>query len=422
MKPSEWKPPVIAVIGMGAGPQWLGGLALEWIGAAQILAGSARHLAQFDEHTGEKLFFKSPLSDSVEEIGRVSNTRRIAVICSGDPLFFGIGKTLAKRFGGERLVIIPNISSVQTLCAAICEPWDSAEAVSFHGQRGEGDMERVLEILQRGRKAAVLTDPQHTPQWIARELIQRGESQCRLIIGEDLGTESERVRSFLPSEAACLEFSPLNVLLVKPGSQVAGADLAGAPQRVFGFTEDAFERDAGMITKMEVRAVVLASLQLEQGQVLWDLGAATGSVSIEAARIARLQQVFAIEKAPARHAKLLRNLEKFGASRVKAICAEASGALAALPSPHRVFIGGSGADLGAILDTVSQRLLPDGIVVQTAVLLQTLERSTAFWKNQGFEVSIVQLQVNRSVPTGKELRLEALNPVFILSARRKCAG
>ena len=243
----------------------------EWIGAAQILAGSARHLAPFGEHTGEKLSFKSPLSESVEEIGRVSNTRRIAVICSGDPLFFGIGKTLAKRFGGERLVIIPNITSVQTLCAAICEPWDSVEAVSFHGQRGEGDMERVLEILQRGRKAAVLTDPQHTPQWIARELIQRGESQCRLIIGEDLGTESERVRSFLPPEAACLEFSPLNVLLIKPENPVAGADRADAPRRVFGFAEEAFERDAGMITKMEVRAVVLASLQLERGQVLWDL-------------------------------------------------------------------------------------------------------------------------------------------------------
>ena len=109
---------------------------------------------------------------------------------------------------------------------------------------------------------------------------------------------------------------------------------------------------------MEIRAVVLATLELEHGQVLWDLGAATGSVSIEAARIARLKQVFAIEKDPSRYAKLLRNLEKFGASRVKAICGEAPAPSSDLPSPDRVFIGGSGGDLGAILEGVSQRLLP----------------------------------------------------------------
>ncbi len=419
MKPADWKPPLIAVIGMGAGPQYLGGLALEWIGAAQVLAGSARHLEPFKDHAGEKLFFKSPLSQSVEEIARLSNTKRIAVICSGDPLFFGIGKTLVERLGRERIVIIPNVTSVQTLCAGICENWDSADAVSFHGHKGDTGMERVLEILEKGRKAAVITDPEHPPRWIARELIRSGLPECRLTIGEDLGTASERIRSFLPSEAADLEFSPLNVILIQPGGPAAGSEKSCTPQRIFGFEEEAFERDAGMITKMEVRAVVLASLQLEHGQVLWDLGAATGSVSIEAARIARLKQVFAIEKDPSRHAKLLRNLEKFGATRVRGICAEASGALGALPSPDRVFIGGSGSDLGAILDIVSQRLLPGGIVVQTAVLLQTLEKVSAFWENHGARVSIVQLQVNRSVPTGKELRLEALNPVFILSARRR---
>ena len=419
MKPSEWNPPLIAVIGMGAGPRCLGPEAIEWIGTAQILVGSARHLETFQDRPGEKFSFKSPLSESLEEIDRASKTKRVAVICSGDPLFFGIGKTLAEKFGGERLVIIPNVTSVQTLCARIRESWDSADTVSFHGLKGDAGMERVVEILQKGRKAAVLTDPRHTPEWIAQELIRSGLPECPLFIGEDLGSTSERIRSFLPSEAVCLEFSPLNVILIKPGGQVAEPEKSGAPQRVFGFGEEAFERDAGMITKMEVRAVVLASLELEHGQVLWDLGAATGSVSIEAARIARLKQGFAIEKDPSRHAKLLRNLEKFGASRVKAICGEAPGAIEGLPSPDRVFIGGSGGDLGAILKAVSPRLLPGGLVVQTAVLFQTMEKSVAFWETDGFRVSIVQLQVNRSVPTGKDLRLEALNPVFILSARRR---
>lgn len=419
MKPADWKPPLIAVIGLGAGPHCLGVQALEWIGSARVLVGSAKHLESFKDHPAEKLPFKSPFSESVEEIGRVSENTRVALICSGDPLFFGIGKTLAERFGKERLFVIPNVTSVQTLCARICESWDSADAVSFHGLKGDGSMERVVEILQKGRKAALITDPRHSPQWVARELLRLGMAECRLFIGEDLGTQSERIGSFSLREAADQEFSPLNVMLVLPGRVVAGSEKGCAQQRIFGFGEEAFERDAGMITKMEVRAVALATLCLEHGQVLWDLGAATGSVSIEAARIARLKQVFAIEKDPARHGMLVRNLEKFGPLPVKAICGEALEALCALPSPDRVFIGGSGKDLGDILETVSQRLLPGGIVVQTAVLFQTLEKAAAFWESRGFGVSIVQLQVNRSVPTGKDMRLEALNPVFILSARSR---
>ncbi len=414
MKPSDWQPPLIAAVGMGAGPQWLSALAVEWINAAQILVGGARHLDLFPTHAGEKISLKSPLSDSLEEIAVLSTSKRVAVLCSGDPLFFGIGSTLAKRFGRERLVIIPNVTSVQTLCARICESWHSVDAVSFHGLKGQTGIECILDILNRGRKAAVITDPGHTPQWIARELIRSGRSRCRLIIGEDLGTPSERVRAFPPSEAAGEEFSPLNVILVQPGEiGSCKADKAGI---VFGFAEEMFEREAGMITKMEVRAVVLASLQLGHGQILWDIGAATGSISVEAARIASLRRAFAVERNSSRYSKLLQNLEKFGASNVEAVNAGATEAVDALPSPDRVFIGGSGDELGDILDAVAKRLLPGGRVVQTIVLLQTLEKVSTFWRERGFEVSIIQLQVNRSIPTAKDVRLEALNPVFILSA------
>jgi len=416
LKPNDWKPPLITAIGMGAGPQWLGALAMEWIGRAQILAGSKRHLELFPNHAGEKLSLSSPLAESLEEIGRLSNTKRVAVLCSGDPLFFGIGGTLADRFGRERLLIIPNVTSVQSLCAMICESLDSVDAVSFHGRTGEAGIERVLDILHSGRKAAIITDPKHNPQWIARELVKSNQRQCKLIIGEDLGTSSERVRAFSPSEAAGEEFSPLNVVLVKLGGTILREGRTDMPEMVFGFGEEAFEREAGMITKMEVRAVVLAFLQLGHGQVLWDLGAATGSISVEAARIARLKCVYAIERNASRYSKLLRNLEKFGASQVEAVCASASQAMGALPAPDRVFIGGSGDDLDTILEAVADRLLPGGRIVQTVILLQTLEKVSAFWKKNNFEVSIVQLQVSRSVPTGIDLRFEALNPVFIVSA------
>ena len=417
LKPGEWQPPIIAAIGIGTGPQCLSALAVEWIHAAQVLTGGARHLELFPNHTGQKISLKSPISRSLEEIDRLSISKRVAVLCSGDPLYFGIGKTLANRFGSERLIMIPNVTSVQTLCARICDSWDSVESVSFHGRRGEGGIQCVLDILNRGRKAAVITDSGHSPKWIARELIQAGRSECKLIIGEDLGTPTERVRSFSPSEAAGEDFSSLNVILVQP-AETRSCKL-DEPGMVFGFGEEMFEREAGMITKMEVRAAVLALLQLGPGQILWDIGAATGSVSIEAARIAPLKRVFAVEKDSSRHSKLLRNLEKFRASEVEAVCAKASEAIGTLPAPDRVFIGGSGEDLDNILNTVAQRLLAGGRVVQTVVLLHTLEKVNAFWRERDFEVSIVQLQVNRSIPTAEYLRLEALNPVFIVSAWKR---
>src|SRR5208337_5586640 len=119
-----------------------------------------------------------PLSESLEDIARISVTKRIAVLCSGDPMFFGIGSTLARRFGKERLVIVPNITSVQTLCARICESLDKIDTVSFHGRKVETGIGRILDSLAGGRKVAVFTDPEHTPQWIARELAKSGHSEC----------------------------------------------------------------------------------------------------------------------------------------------------------------------------------------------------------------------------------------------------
>jgi precorrin-6Y C5,15-methyltransferase (decarboxylating) len=417
--PNEWKPPLIAAIGIGIGEQCLGALAAGWIGASHILASGARHLELIAGYTGDKLVLKAPLSERLDEIDSASKKKRLAVLCSGDPLFFGIGSTLVEKFGKERVLVIPNITSIQALCARVRESWDSIETVSFHGRKGATGVGRLISAVAGGMKVAVITDPTHTPQWIAAELIKSGLSECRLIVGEDLGAPSERVRSLSPSDAAGMDFAALNVVLVKPPDHTAAFDSSDQPGWVFGFAEDAFERESGMITKMEVRAVVLACLQLDPGQVLWDIGAATGSVSIEAGRLARLDRIFAVERNESRYSMLLRNLGKFGARRVEVFCATASEAIRTFADPDRVFIGGSGDDLDAILDAVSRRLLPGGRVVQTIVLLQTLEKVSAFWRSKGFDLSVVQLQVSRSVRTGNDLRLEALNPVFIVSAWRK---
>ncbi|MHC1724923.1 MAG: precorrin-6y C5,15-methyltransferase (decarboxylating) subunit CbiE [Syntrophobacteraceae bacterium] len=415
-EPDKWTPPLIAVVGLGAGPRSIGAEALEWITAAEVLVGGKRHLELFPEYRGRKVALKSPLSEGLEEIGRISQHHRTAVLASGDPLFFGIGKALAKAFGLEGLFIVPGVTSIQVLCARICEPWGRVECVSFHGREEPNQLDRLLHLLGEGRKVAVLTDPVHTPGWIARELIECGHGSCSLVVGEGLGSGSERIRSLSPSETVDEAFSPLNVVLIRPGER--DEIQADVPGQVFGFYEEAFDRDAGMITKMEVRAVTLALLGLGPGQIMWDLGAATGSVSIEAVRAARLKRVFAVEKNKSRYSKLCRNIEKFGVTSIEPVCSEASIAVPGLPDPDRVFIGGSGDDIGEILKVVERKLLPGGRVVQTIVLLETLEKVKSFWKDRGFEISVTHLQVSRSRPTGKDVRLEALNPVFIVSAWR----
>ncbi len=411
----KWNPPVIAVIGMGTGLENLGPKAMEWIAAAEVLVGGKRHLDLFPGHPGEKIPLASPLSEQLEKIGELAMQKRTAILASGDPLFFGIGRKLCATFGAERLVVFPNVTSVQHLCARMCIPWDGIETVSLHGRHDPRRIEGMFACVDSGRTIAVLTDPDHTPQWIAEELIRSGRSGCGMIVGEDLGSAKEKVRSFSPVHAAKESFSSLNVVLIRPSERTKETDAENAP--VFGFPEEAFEREAGMITKMEVRAVALASLQLGPGMTLWDLGAGTGSVSIEAARIAPLR-IFAVEKNEARYSQMLRNLENFGVSGIEAVCGSASDSIANFSAPDRVFIGGSGDDLEAILETVADQLLPGGRVVQTIVLLHTLEKVRNFWAGRGFELSISQLQVSRSTPTGKDLRLEALNPVFVVSAWR----
>jgi precorrin-6Y C5,15-methyltransferase (decarboxylating) len=393
-----------------------------WIARAEVLVGGQRVLDWFPEHPGKRILFQARMDPALEEAIALSESSRVLVLASGDPLFFGVGRRLVSRLGHERLLVFPNVSSVQALFARIAEPWEDVRALSLHGRSGTGWLPEVAA----GRKVALFTDPRYTPAWIAEQLAATGMVDCRLVVGENLGQADETVRELTVTDAGGMRFSPLNVVAILPGTgRDADFDDPGASESepmapVLGLGDDQFAHQRGLITKMEVRAVVLASLQLRPGLVLWDLGAASGSVGIEAARLTRLERVVAVEKDPDRFRQLLENIGRFGCSGVfLPVQGQATEALQGAPDPDRVFIGGSGGESTAILKEVVRRLRPRGYVVQTAVTLETLAELQAFWRRQPFELNIVQLQVNRSVPIGDALRLEALNPVFIITARRR---
>jgi precorrin-6Y C5,15-methyltransferase (decarboxylating) len=190
------------------------------------------------------------------------------------------------------------------------------------------------------------------------------------------------------------------------------------PQFHLGLPEEVLAHQAGLITKTEVRAVVLAKLKLLSGQVLWDVGAGCGSVGLEASLLIPDGKIFAVERHPERAAQIAANRDKFGVHNLEIVCAPAPVCLAALPDPQRVFVGGGGPEVGAIVREAMRRLLPGGRVVITAALLETLETARNVLTEAGWDVEVVCLQVSRSHSLAGGTALQALNPVWIVAGVR----
>ena len=415
--PGGWEPPLLALIGMGMARSDLSASAEDWIARAEILAGGARHLELFPEHPGGKILLQPSLEAFLDSVVIESANRRTAVLASGDPFFFGIGRRLVKAVGRERIVALPNITSVQALFARLSEPWEDVKAVSLHGRGDPAGGAAWIRELRDHSRLALFTDARNTPERIAGQLLEARIQGVCLVVGEDLGLETESVRRFTLEEAARQTFSPLNLVAVLSNETVDKGAVPALRGPVLGLPEEAFQHEAGLITKMEIRAAALAHLQLAPDLVLWDLGAGSGSVSIEAARLARLKFAAAVEKSARRCEDLKENIRRFHCPEIRIVQGNAAEVLEGLPDPDRVFIGGGGGDLTRILEQVAARLRPGGRVVVTAATLDTLERVRAFWRGRKCELSVVQVQVNRSVPLGETLRFEALNPVFIVSVQ-----
>ena len=187
------------------------------------------------------------------------------------------------------------------------------------------------------------------------------------------------------------------------------------PALHLGLPEAALVHQAGLITKAEVRAVVLAKLALGPGQVLWDVGAGCGSVGLEASLLVPGGKIFAVERHPERAAQIAANRDRYRVDNLAVVCAPAPVGLATLPDPHRVFVGGGGPEIGAIIQEALRRLAPEGRVVVTAALLETLNAAQNALEQAGWEVEVVQVQVSRSHPLAGGTALQALNPVWIVT-------
>uniref|UniRef100_A0A7C5AMB5 Precorrin-6y C5,15-methyltransferase (Decarboxylating) subunit CbiE n=1 Tax=Desulfobacca acetoxidans TaxID=60893 RepID=A0A7C5AMB5_9BACT len=408
----------VHVVGLGLSPADLTPRAWDLIHRAQVLAGGRRLLAFFPEHPAEKVVLGKKPEETLNHLAELAQVRQVVILASGDPNFYGIGPLAVKVLGPENVVIHPNLTAVQAAASRLKLAWHQIPVVSLHGRSWEA----LKHALRESRQLFIYTDPAHTPAGISQKLREWGVAGCRLCVLEDLGLENERVSWLTLEEAVSGSFSPLNLVFLDTigASRWGGpaSTLAAKPVLRLGMPEEAFSPEAGLITKTEIRAVVLAKLELAFGQVLWDVGAGSGSVGLEASLLLGGGTIFAVEKDPERAAQIAANCDKFQVQNLRVICGKAPDCLRSLPTPDRVFVGGGGEGAGEILRVVLGRLKPGGKVVLTATRLETLEKVRGILHQEAGGAEVVQLQVSRSQPLAGGSYLKALNPVWLIGARK----
>ena len=423
------------VIGVGLdGYSGLSAIAQHHIQTAAILIGSDRQLGLIP--TAEANANRWTLGKLPNTFGRLEkyvseNPVKVVILGSGDPLFFGIGRLILEKFPADWIIFLPSLSSVQLAFSAIKQPWQNATVISLHGRSPD----ELIKAVRRGDQTiALLTDRVYTPAAIASLIEQwMPAAGYRLWLCENLGGDNETVRSWslMPGwERAglrSLTVSPLNIVILQREEEgyIHKVELPRLP--ILGIEDSkflGFRDHPGLMTKREIRILILGMLQLQQNHTVWDVGAGTGSVAIEIARLCLGGKVYAIEKTAAGTELIRKNAGRFSflKSNVTVVAGEAPQALKKLPAPHRIFIGGSGGELGDILDFSLQKLLPGGrVVISLATLERTQELQSWHQKAQknlsleGCTLSLewTQINITRSVPVGPLTRWSPLNPVTL---------
>lgn len=394
----------VYILGLGLGPADLTSAMRELIDSAQVLAGGRRLLNWFTGHPARRLELAGPLGAWLDAVQDAAQTERVVVLASGDPGFFGVAKALVKRLGRDNVSVVPNISAMQAACARLGLQWGNAAHVSLHSSGGVlGKLWRAMSLYEL---VSVYTKPGLGPAEIAALLSERGQGGWRLHVLEELGSDNERIGSYSPEQAVSVEFSPLSVVLLERMEQPEHLHL--------GMDEAAYEHENNLITKAEVRAVALAKLRLGPGMTLWDIGAGSGSLGIEASLLLPGGAVIALEQDPARVKMIKANRARYGVGLLEVIQGRAPEALAGLPAPDRVFIGGGGQGLGGIIKAAAAALAPGGIIVVSAVLLQSMETARAALAAAGLAVGETMLQISRSAPVAGQAMLKALNPIWLI--------
>ncbi|MER7748044.1 precorrin-6y C5,15-methyltransferase (decarboxylating) subunit CbiE [Streptomyces bacillaris] len=412
-------PPAHPVSVVGIGADGWAGLSAGARGAlreAEVLIGGARQLDLLPpECAGARVAWPSPLRPAVPRLLAEHGERRIAVLASGDPMFYGIGRALAEELGPEGLEagalrVLPHPSSVSYACARLGWPLEDTEVVTLVGRPAA----RLALSLHEGRRLLVLSADATTPATVAALLTSHGFGPSRMRVLEQLGSEAEAYADGTAESWAHAPGDRLNVIAVECRASADALRLGTVP----GLPDEAYEHD-GQLTKRHIRAATLATLAPAPGELLWDVGGGSGSIAIEWMRSHRTCRAVSVERDPVRAERITRNAERLGVPGLHVVTGPAPAVLAELESPDAVFIGG-GLTAPGLLDACWEALRPGGRLVANTVTLESEALLGERYRSYGGELT--RLAVAHAVPVGGFTGWRQAMPVTQWSVRKPPAS
>ena len=393
----------VTLIGMGSGqPENLTLQGLAALRQADLILGARRLLAVLPAGCTENRA-AAYRPDEVAELLQTSGAENAVLVYSGDTGFYSGASSMMEKLEalGVRARVLPGLSSIQLLAAALGRPWQGWNLVSAHGRT----CDPVAECMQ-GRPTFFLTGGSEDPATLCAQLAAEGFGDVQGVVGQCLGTPEEKLFRGSVKELAAGRFNSLSVLLVEAAEVL--------PRRAPGLPDEAFERGDVPMTKQEVRAAVLAKLAVRPADTLWDVGAGTGSVSVELALAAPRGRVYAVECRPEGCALIKANREKFRTRNLVLVEGLAPAVLSDLPAPDAVFIGGSKGSLAAIVDAALDKN-PDARICVSAIALESLSAAVAALTAKGRTVQVSQIAVSRARAVGGLHLMMAQNPIYLIT-------
>lgn len=404
---------------LGLGDDGLDGLtpsARQLIDQAEVVVGTPRLLALADGDKSRQLAVGNDLDAAAAQLSAAAG-KRIVVLASGDPLFYGVARYFCDKLGKDRFEVVPHVSSMQLAFARVKESWEDAYLANLY----KGPLERAFDAIRIAEKVGLFTSDELTPARIARELLDRRITYFRAYVCENLGSRDERVTQGELSEIASQEFSPLNVMILVRKPNVPDKASDGSTLRLFGNADDVFLQSRpkhGLITPAEVRCIALAQLGIRPNSIVWDIGAGSGSVAIEVAQLASSGKVYAIEMDVDDHQLILSNAQRFGVTNLDAVLGRAPEAWQDLPNPDCIFVGGSGRTVKRLVELAFDRLKPGGRIVASVGSIENLAALNETLTARSTDAQVWMINVARGTYQLERVRFEAINPSFLIAATK----
>ena len=383
--------------------------------AADMLLGPESCAPLLPAALAKRLDATASLEELCEKI-EAAGDKRLVVLASGDPLFYGTARYVCSKLGKDRFEVVPHVSSMQLAFARVKESWEEAFLANLSGQ----SIERVVDKIRSSETVGLFTSEQWPPAAVAQSLLDEGIDYFQAYVCENLGSPDERVTQGSLADIAKDSFGPLNVMILVRKARVA--DKPGhVGTRLFGNPDECFLQSRpkrGLLTPAEVRSMALAELGLHAKSVVWDVGAGSGSVGLEAARIARDGVVHAIEMDPDDHQLITENAKRFGVTNLHAVLGKAPEAWAGLPDPDAIYVGGSGRHVTMLVEEAWKRLKPDGRLVTACNSIENLAAVHALLRSRSSDAAYWMVNIARGIEQLDRIRFEAINPSFLIAATK----